>query len=492
MTVIKWNSSRSDLIEDAIRNEGAEMSSLGAIVMKTGKCTGRSPDAKSLVADEITLNAVDWENNTKASVEEFSKMKGKVLTHLAASENQYKQRLFAGHDKNHRLKVLVTTEYAWQGLFAQNMFIKPSEYELTTYEDPDWELYCAPSASDNPCVMIDFNCQEIVITGTHYAGEIKKSIFTVLNFLLPQKKILPMHCSVNTALDGTNPAIFFGLSGTGKTTLSSDTNRLLIGDDEHGWSSDGLFNFEGGCYAKVINLSKSAEPQIWDASQKEGSILENVILDSEGVPEFDNNTLTENTRASYDLENIENASATGQCGHPKNVVFLTCDAFGVLPPVSKLSPDLAREHFIMGYTAKVAGTEAGVSEPKATFSHCFGAPFMPLPANAYADLLREKIEKHDVDCWLVNTGWSGGPYGTGNRMPIELSREIIGEIISGEMSKKEFTVHSHTGLEIPRESTGLISKYARPESTWSDTEEYKKASQELMSLFENKRRDLSL
>ena len=242
----------------------------------------------------------------------------------------------------------------------------------------------------------------------------------------------------------------------------------------------------------MINLSKSAEPQIWDASQKEGSILENVILDSEGIPEFDNSTLTENTRASYDLENIENASSTGQCGHPKNVVFLTCDAFGVLPPVSKLSPELAREHFIMGYTAKVAGTEAGVSEPKATFSHCFGAPFMPLPANVYADLLRDKIEKHDVDCWLVNTGWSGGPYGVGSRMPIDLSREIISQIVNGEMSKKEFTVHPPTGLEIPKESKGLISQYAKPESTWDSSEEYQKSAHELMTLFENKRKDLSL
>ena len=388
--------------------------------------------------------------------------------------------------------MLVTTEFAWQSLFAQNMFIQPTEYELTTYGSPDWSLYCAPCFSESPCVMINFGQKEIVITGTHYAGEIKKSIFTVLNLLLPQKNVLPMHCSVNACLDNTNSAIFFGLSGTGKTTLSSDTHRLLIGDDEHGWSPTGLFNFEGGCYAKVINLSKESEPQIWDASQKDGSILENVVLDSDGTPDFSNNTLTENTRASYDLMNIKNASETGQCGHPKNVVFLTCDAFGVLPPVSKLTPDLAKEHFIMGYTAKVAGTEAGVSEPKATFSHCFGAPFMPLSANVYAELLKEKIEDHDVNCWLVNTGWSGGPYGVGDRMPIELSREIVNSIIDGTMAKKNFVSHPYTGLEVPKDSEGIISKFANPESTWGSIEDYKSAAENLMSLFDSKRKELNL
>jgi phosphoenolpyruvate carboxykinase (ATP) len=491
MSTIKWNPNTNDLLSDALQNESVIQTPAGAICVWTGTHTGRSPNAKSLVEDEITSESVDWTHNIKASLEEFTAAKLTVLGYLR-SRTQYKQRLFAGHDKNYRLKVVVTTEYAWQSLFAQNMFIKPTEHELMMYEDPDWNLYCAPSASDTPCVMIDFTHQEIIIMGTHYAGEIKKSIFTVLNLLLPQKNILPMHCSVNVSLDRDNPAIFFGLSGTGKTTLSSDKNRLLIGDDEHGWSSSGLFNFEGGCYAKVINLSKESEPQIWNASQNEGAILENVILDSDGVPDFSDGSLTENTRASYDLSKIENTALEGQCGHPKNVVFLTCDAFGVLPPVSKLSSDDASDHFIMGYTAKVAGTEAGISEPVATFSHCFGAPFMPLPAIDYANLLQEKIEKYDVNCWLVNTGWSGGSYGVGSRMPIEVSREIINSIIDGSMAKKKFATHEHTGFEIPEGCTGLLSQYVNPECTWSSIESYKEAADNLMSLFCSKRKELNL
>ena len=326
---------------------------------------------------------------------------------------------------------------------------------------------CFPEMENDPKVVICFHEKKIVITGTHYAGEIKKSIFTVLNFILPEKGILPMHCSVNTDKDGKNPAIFFGLSGTGKTTLSASDDRILIGDDEHGWSSTGLFNFEGGCYAKVIDLSREHEPEIWNAVQQPGATLENVVISDEGEPLFDRSDHTENTRGSYPIEHIENASRIGTCGHPNNIIFLTCDAFGVLPPVSKLSIEEAVQHFLLGYTAKVAGTESGITEPVMTFSHCFGAPFMPRKANEYADILRKKILEHDVHCWLVNTGWSGGSYGTGARMPIAVSREVVRQILSGDLAKVDFSKHVHTGLTIPTAtSSELLNEYLVPEQRW--------------------------
>lgn len=486
MRVVEWNVPRDELIRVSLKSEGAVRSKGGAIVVTTGKCTGRSPDAKSIVCDSLTEASIDWKNNRPATRQAFLDAKQTAVDYLN-KRVQYRQHLYAGFDEEHRIKLMVITEHAWQGLFASNMFIKPDDTraEKLAFTQPDWTLYCAPSAIDVPTVMIDFTHKEVVIMGTHYAGEIKKSIFTALNFLLPEKGVLPMHCSVNTSLKGDNPAVFFGLSGTGKTTLSSDVNRLLVGDDEHGWSNTGLFNFEGGCYAKVINLCRDSEPQIWEASQREGAILENVILNPDGTPDFSNGSHTENTRASYDLSLIDNTLESGQCGHPKNVVFLTCDAFGVLPPVSKLTPEEASEHFTMGYTAKVAGTEAGITEPVATFSHCFGAPFMPLPVESYAQLLREKIEEHNVDCWLVNTGWSGGPYGTGSRMPIEVSREVVNRIIDGRMSKEKFEIHEHTQLQIPSITSGLLSEYVRPETTWDDVDEYQTAAQALLDLFKS-------
>ena len=491
MPTIKWDIPREQLIEAAIEKEKAIQTPIGAIVVQTGLRTGRSPDAKFIVRDELTDQFIDWQSNSESTKEEFESIKALAVNYLAEKDH-YKQRLYAGNDKKNRLKLVVETEYAWQGLFANNMFVRPTIYERTTFDEPDWHLFCAPSASDTPRVMVDFTDKEIVITGTHYAGEIKKSIFTVLNFLLPAKDILPMHCSVNMSLEKDNPAIFFGLSGTGKTTLSSDETRILIGDDEHGWSSTGLFNFEGGCYAKVINLSQEDEPQIWDACQQEGSILENVVLGPDNVPDFNDSSLTENTRGSYDLSCIKNASLDGVTSHPKNVIFLTCDAFGVLPPVAKLTAQEASDHFIMGYTAKVAGTEAGVTEPQATFSHCFGAPFMPLPAEKYAELLKEKIDMHDADCWLVNTGWSGGGYGVGSRMPIEVSRAIVNKIISGEMARKEYAIHEYTSLNIPTNCQIPIADFAEPEKTWESLDEYKTSASSLMKLFADKREELSI
>ena len=419
------------------------------------------------------------------SSDKFFLTKKKILEYLRGKE-PIEQSLQAGWDDKYSLSLHVVTELAWQSLFAQNMFVRRTPGGMSLQE---WVLYCAPGAQKEPRVMINLHSREILITGTYYAGEIKKSVFTVLNYLLPQLDVLPMHCSVNTAQDGSRPAIFFGLSGTGKTTLSSDEGRLLIGDDEHGWSPDGLFNFEGGCYAKVINLSQVAEPQIWDACQQPGSILENVVIKN-GKPDFSEGLYTENTRASYDISNISSASSTGVCAHPKNVVFLTCDAFGVLPPVSKLTHRQAVDHFKMGYTAKVAGTEDGVVEPQATFSHCFGAPFMPLHVDTYAALLEKKIHDHDVDCWLVNTGWSGGGYGSGERMPIEVSRNVVRMIVSGKLAGMKFMVHEKTGLTIPTSVCDTVDDYLVPEARWQEASKYDEACDRLLDLFEDRLKNL--
>ena len=479
------NPSRQVLVKAAQLKENAIRLNCGALSVETGKYTGRSPHAKHIVVDSLTSELVDWKNNSGCTSEEFNVIRDLVTSKMNECDEVYVQQVFAGSDPQCRIKVEITTTLAWQSIFVKNMFIEPNATELESYGSADWKLFCCPSASKEPKVMVSFEKKEIYICGTFYAGEIKKSIFTVLNFILPESNILPMHCSVNEDISGENATVFFGLSGTGKTTLSADASRSLIGDDEHGWSNDGLFNFEGGCYAKVINLSKFAEPEIWDACQNSGAVLENVVI-KDGRPDFSDNSLTENTRGSYDLARIKNASKSGMTGHPKNVVFLTCDAFGVLPPVSKLSPKEATEHFMMGYTAKVAGTESGVTKPEATFSHCFGAPFMPLPAKTYASLLRARIEEHNVDCWLVNTGWTGGPYGTGNRMPIAVSREIINQIVSGELANKNYVEHELTKLMIPTDCEKEVNKYLRPENTWEDFEDYKTHAKNLMSLFAEK------
>lgn len=463
---MKIGTQREKLIAAASDSSNVNTLRTGAIVVNTGTCTGRSPNAKAIVGDNVTRNDVDWSNNSECSLDDWAELFVKARDFEYNHDNVIEQTLYAGRDEEHQLKLTVKTTHAWQALFANNMFVRNRQSDNMISQS--WELMCFPELENEPRVAINFTYRKIIITGTHYAGEIKKSIFTVLNFVLPTKNILPMHCSVNTDHAGANPAIFFGLSGTGKTTLSASADRTLIGDDEHGWSKDGLFNFEGGCYAKVINLSKEAEPEIWQAVQQHGATLENVVISDNGEPLFDRSDHTENTRGSYPIEHIANASRVGICGHPTNIVFLTCDAFGVLPPVSKLSIDDAVQHFLLGYTAKVAGTEAGIIEPVMTFSHCFGAPFMPRKPNEYAKLLREKILEHDVDCWLVNTGWSGGPYGVGDRMPIAVSRAVIDQILSGNLSKCEFTNHAYTGLSIPVETkSDLLNEYLQPEASWS-------------------------
>jgi len=440
------------------------------------------------VRDDTTERLIDWSNNQAITTSEWDAVNEAAMAFEATLEKIYEQQLYAGRDENLQLGLTVKTSFAWHALFANNMFVR-DRVSGTSPEDA-WELCCFPQMKDNPKVYINFSCKKIIIYGTHYAGEIKKSIFTVLNFILPSLNVLPMHCSVNTSTAGQDPAIFFGLSGTGKTTLSASPGRVLIGDDEHGWSPIGVFNFEGGCYAKVINLDKDSEPEIWNAVQAPGAILENVVVSDEGIPQFCASDYTENTRGSYPIDHIPNASSVGTCTHPKNIIFLTCDAFGVLPPVARLSATEAVDHFLMGYTAKVAGTEAGVAEPMATFSHCFGAPFMPLYASRYADLLRSKVELNDVKCWLVNTGWSGGAYGVGERIPIAVSRAIIDLILSDAMISCDFFRHRHTNLLVPLVTPDdNVNTYIHPERRWADTGAYEASANRLMKMWKEKLSD---
>ena len=473
---------RSQAESLAANSEEVKIIAGGALSVSTGKCTGRSPQAKYYVNDRVTSEKIDWDLNNTCSESEWDDVFEKVIAY-EVSNKTYSQKLYAGKDEKYQIQIHVNTSSAWQALFSNNMFVR----ERISSEEPmaSWDLRCYPEVLDEPRVYINFTKQSILIAGTHYAGEIKKSIFSVLNFLLPDSDVLPMHCSVNTGHGGESPCIFFGLSGTGKTTLSADDSRTLIGDDEHGWSAEGVFNFEGGCYAKVINLSKDAEPQIWDASQKTGAILENVIIDQSGTPDFDDSSLTENTRASYPISSIKNASLNGVCGIPKNVIFLTCDAFGVLPPVSKLSSDQAVQHFLMGYTSKIAGTEEGVTEPQVTFSQCFGAPFMPRNLSVYKELLQKRIKETLVDCWLVNTGWTHGPYGTGYRMPIGLTRQIIAGIHDGTMKNAEYKKHVYTDCMIPVGCEWIPEDILHPEKGWENLEDYKDSAKKLMKMFIN-------
>ena len=483
--------STEELVDLSLFLGESDEASQGALVTTTGVRTGRSPEAKSIVRDEFTEEAVDWTSNQSITSSEFDDVRNKMKSFLSENTGCYTQTLYANRDSQNSLKLNVNTTLVWHSIFARNMFVRPELMDSEQSGDAEeWTIYAVPDFASKPVVLISFSEREILISGTYYAGEIKKSVFTVLNFLLPAKGILPMHCSVNTGRDGSSPAIFFGLSGTGKTTLSSEEGRTLIGDDEHSWSDTGLYNFEGGCYAKVIRLSQEAEPQIWEACQQRGAILENVVIDEEGEPDFDNNFFTENTRASYPIHHIANASESGSAGHPTNVIMLTCDAFGVLPPVSKLSSEEAVEHFLLGYTAKVAGTEAGVKDPEATFSYCYGAPFMPRRAKEYADLLKKKIEEHKVDCWLVNTGWSGGRYGQGKRMPISVTRKIISGIHDGTLKKCEYREHAYTGLKIPVQFNGVDEDLLSPEKSWKSLVNYEKQAQSLMEEFEKKSADI--
>jgi phosphoenolpyruvate carboxykinase (ATP) len=487
---IHRNLSTPKLVETAVERGEGMLSSRGALVSETGKRTGRSPKDKFTVKDAITENNVAWGSvNLPFAADKFDALYQRLLEYLSDKE-VYVQDLFCGADPQYQLPMQVINEYAWHNLFVRQLFIRPTPLELKTHK-PEFTILSAPGFLADPqrdgtnsevFVIVNFTRKLIIIGGTQYAGEMKKSIFGVMNFLLPDRNVFPMHCSANVGKDGVT-ALFFGLSGTGKTTLSADPTRRLIGDDEHGWSATGVFNFEGGCYAKCIKLSQKNEPQIWDALHF-GSVLENVVLDPvTRVPNYDDDSKTENTRAAYPVEYIANAVIPGFGGHPKNVVFLTADAFGVLPPVSKLTPEQAMFHFMSGYTAKVAGTEAGVTEPQATFSTCFGAPFMPLPPKVYAEMLGRRLREHNAQCWLVNTGWQGGPYGVGKRMSLPYTRAMVNALVEGKLNDVEFEIEPSFGLSIPKSVPGVPSELLNPRNSWKDKTAYDKMAADLSDRF---------
>ncbi|MCA1032465.1 phosphoenolpyruvate carboxykinase (ATP) [Bacillus timonensis] len=485
------NLSVPSLVEKVLnRNEGI-LTSTGAVRATTGKYTGRSPKDKYIVDENSVKDKVEWGSvNRPISEDTFDKLYTKVVNYLKEKNEVFVFDGFAGADRKYRMPIKVINEYAWHNLFARQLFIRPSEIELKDHES-QFTVISAPTFKADPAIdgtssetfiIISFERRTVLIGGTEYAGEMKKSIFSVMNYLLPENNILSMHCSANVGQEG-DVALFFGLSGTGKTTLSADPNRKLIGDDEHGWSNSGVFNIEGGCYAKCINLSREKEPQIFDAIRF-GSVLENVVIDEHSrIADYDDSALTENTRAAYPIDAIDNIVIPSIAGHPTTIVFLTADAFGVLPPISKLTKEQAMYHFLSGYTSKLAGTERGITSPQATFSTCFGSPFLPLPAQRYAEMLGERIDQHNVQVFLVNTGWTGGEYGVGNRMKLSYTRAMVQAALEGDLNHVETTKGEIFGLEIPLHVPGVPDEVLQPAKTWSDQNEYNKKAKELSAKF---------
>jgi phosphoenolpyruvate carboxykinase (ATP) len=478
------------LVEHAVRHGEGQLADNGAFAAYTGKFTGRTPKDRFTVKDSITAELVNWgEINQPFDPVKFDALLERVLDYLRGRE-LFVQDLYAGADPDYRLPIRVINNLAWQNLFVRAMFIRPTNEALKSHR-PEFTVVGVPDFLADPqrdgtrseaFVALNFARKLVLVVGSGYAGEMKKSIFSAMNFLLPQRNVFPMHCSANVGSDGV-PALFFGLSGTGKTTLSADPQRGLIGDDEHGWSPNGIFNFEGGCYAKTIKLSQEQEPQIWKAIRF-GSVLENVTLDPETrVPNYDDGSKTENTRVAYPMEYIDNAVIPGVSGHPKNIIFLTADAFGVLPPISRLSTEQAMYHFLSGYTAKVAGTEAGLKEPTPNFSTCFGAPFLPLPPKVYAELLGRRMREHNAQCWLVNTGWFGGPYGVGARMKLPYTRTMVRAAVDGKLKNAEFEVEPAFGLTIPKAVPDVPSEFLRARDAWKDKAAYDKSAAELAKRF---------
>ena len=479
------------LYEAALERQEGVISAGGALVVETGKHTGRSPKDKFIVEEPGSAAHVWWgEINQPISEARYDALRERVMAHLAGRE-VFVQDCYVGADIAHRRSLRVTTETAWASLFADNLFIRPAAADLARF-DPDFTVYDAASFRADPArdgtrtqtfILVHLRRREILIGGTSYAGEIKKSVFSVMNYLLPDEGVLPMHCSANVGGHG-DVAIFFGLSGTGKTSLSADPERTLVGDDEHGWGDNGVFNFEGGCYAKMIRLSPTAEPDIHAATRRFGTILENVVIDPiTRELDLDSEALTENTRGAYPLDFIRNASASGRAGQPTNVVFLTADAFGVLPPISQITPEQAMYHFISGYTAKVAGTEVGVTEPTATFSTCFGAPFMPRHPGVYAKLLGERIERYGVRTWLVNTGWTGGPYGVGHRISIAYTRAMVHAALGGELEGVPMVTDPVFRLRVPTACPAVPAEVLQPRSTWADPAAYDAQARKLARMF---------
>ncbi|CCQ89241.1 Phosphoenolpyruvate carboxykinase (ATP) [Nitrospina gracilis 3/211] len=489
-----WNLSTPELYEHIIRNQEGHLSHLGPVVVTTGEHTGRSPNDRFIVQEPSSQENVWWGKvNEPFAMDKFDSLYERVLAYLQG-KNVYVQDCMAGSDPKYQLHIRVITEYAWQSLFARNMFIQIKDRLKLENHSPAFTIIGVPNFKAVPkidgtnsetFIIIDFSKQLILIGGTHYAGEIKKSIFSVLNYLLPHRhKVLSMHCSANMGEDN-DTAIFFGLSGTGKTTLSTDPHRKLIGDDEHGWSQEGVFNFEGGCYAKAIRLNPKAEPDIHECTRRFGTILENVVMDpTTRRLDLDDASLTENTRAAYPLTHIAHTVEDRRGGHPKNVIMLTCDAYGIMPPVAKLTPEQAMYHFISGYTAKVAGTERGMSrEPTAVFSTCFGAPFMVLHPSVYANLLGQRIADHHVHCWLVNTGWTGGPYGVGERMSIAHTRAMINAILDGKLSSVETRPDPIFGIHVPTSCPDVPAEVLNPRNTWKNPKAYDEKARELAAQF---------
>lgn len=487
---LHWNLSEPLLVEATLRRGTGRLAQGGALVVDTTPYTGRSPKDKFVVRHAAIEEEIAWGSiNQPIAADVFDALYLRVCEHLSGTE-LFVQDLRGGTDPDHQLTVRLVSESPWHALFARNLLVRPSAAELAAYT-PDFHIIHAPEFEAEPTrdgtnsevfVMLDLKRRIVLIGGTRYAGEIKKSVFTLLNYLLPKAGVLAMHCSANVGADG-DTALFFGLSGTGKTTLSADPQRPLIGDDEHGWSDTGVFNFEGGCYAKVIRLVKDHEPEIYATTQRFGTVLENVVMDAAGKLDLDDDSKTENTRSAYPITHLPNVASNSAAGHPKNIVFLTCDAFGVLPPVSRLTPEQAMYYFLSGYTAKVAGTERGITEPQATFSACFGEPFLPLHPAVYAKMLGDKIREHQPQVWLLNTGWTAGPYGSGHRIAIPHTRAMVRAILSGAVGDEDLMTEPLFGLAIPTAVDGVPSEIFTPRATWADGAAYDRQAAKLSAMF---------
>jgi len=488
---IHWNLGTPQLVEQALRRGEGLLAKDGPLVVRTGRHTGRSAQDKFIVRDSETETTIWWDNNKAMSPEHFAALKADFLAHLGTRETLFAADLYGGSQPEHRVRVRVVNELAWHNLFIRTLLVRPEAVDLAEFV-PEFTIIDLPTFRADPArhgcrsetvIAVNLSEKTILIGGTAYAGEMKKSVFGILNYLLPAEGVMPMHCSANIGRKG-DTAVFFGLSGTGKTTLSADASRTLIGDDEHGWSDGAVFNFEGGCYAKMIRLSPEAEPEIYATTKRFGTVLENVVVDPDTRElDLDDNSLAENTRGAYPIDFIPNSSAENMGPVPRNIVMLTADAFGVLPPIARLTPEQAMYHFLSGYTAKVAGTEIGVTEPEATFSTCFGAPFMPRHPSVYGNLLKERIARGNVSCWLVNTGWTGGKYGTGHRMPIKATRALLNAALDGSLANAEFRTDPNFGFEVPVAVPGVDGAILNPRDTWADEADYDSTAAKLVGLF---------
>ena len=487
-----FNLNEASLMQKSVEKGEGKIGLGGALLVETGKHTGRSPKDKYIVVDSETRDEIWWEKNGAMKPENFDKLYADISAHMSDKE-YFVQDLYASASGTYRFNVRLVNERAWHGLFIRHLLRRPDKMEIDDFV-PNFTIINCPSFKADPVsyevrsetvIAINFAKKVVIVCGTEYAGENKKGVFTLLNYILPKEGVMPMHCSANHGIgDQDEVAIFFGLSGTGKTTLSQDPDRILIGDDEHGWSNQGVFNFEGGCYAKTMNLNADSEPEIFSTMSKFSTVIENMVYDPETLElDYKDDSLTPNMRSAYPLEFINNSSKTGLGGVPKNIIFLTCDAFGVLPPIARLSPEQAIYHFLSGFTSKSPGTERGVTEPEPTFSPCFAAPFLPLRPEIYGEMLKDKIIKFGTNCWLVNTGWTGGPYGVGNRMPIKYTRAVLRAVLNGSLSQTRFITDKNFGFQVPPKIASLNSNLLIPRDTWKDASSYDKQARKLVEMF---------